>query len=777
VIGARYYRASGVFPNPEFESPRDYNGHGSHTGSTAAGNNNVTAIAFGSNLGQISGMAPAARLAFYKVLWHNAAAGNASGASVDLVAAINDAVADGVDVINYSISGSSQFVVDAVELAFLFAADAGVFVAASAGNNGPAVSTVAHNGPWVTTVAASTHTRSVTKEVTLGNGAKYTGIGTGPGVGSSPLIDSTAAGLPGADATAVRLCFSDADNNPTTLPPVPVLDPAIVAGKIVICERGANARIDKSLAVANAGGVGMIQYNPAVGMSFNADLHSVPSVHVDPDTGTALKTYAGTAGATASISEVLDIPIRAPQMAGFSSTGPAIAGGGDLLKPDITAPGVDILAAYAPPTRGQNFDVISGTSMSSPHIAGLAALLKSENPNWSPMWIKSALMTTAVDTDNTGGHIQRVGDATPFDYGNGHVVPKSSFRPGLIYDSDIDGWFQYACAIGQLQLIGGGATCASLPAIDPSDFNGPSIAGAQTVTRTVTNISKLQWIYRPEVSVPGFDVKVSPKLLFIPPGHSKSFTVTMTRTTAPIGAYAFGRLTWIPIPNLGVSVSSSIAVRPVPLAVPAQSVNFGTSGSITASPGYTGTLNTSTIGLVPATVTSFDLDTAGPNFSSAAPAAGPQVGLATVTIPAGTPLARFATFDADFPGVTDVDIWVYRLNTTGPPRTLVASSAGATAEETVTLTNPLAATYEIYVDLFAVGGDGTETVPFHSWVVPNSPAGNLTVSPASTPVTTGVPVTFNLMTSGLAADTRYLGRIDFSDGTSTLGSTIVRFDT
>ena len=299
----------------------------------------------------------------------------------------------------------------------------------------------------------------------------------------------------------------------------------------------------------------MIQYNPAIGQSFNADLHSVPSVHVDPATGTALKAYAATPGPTASISEVLDLPVRAPQMAGFSSPGPAVAGGGDLLKPDITAPGVDVLAAYAPPTRGQNFDVISGTSMSAPHIAGIAALLKSANPTWSPMWIKSALMTTAVDTDNTGGHIQRVGNATPFDYGNGHVVPPASFSPGLVYDSDLDGWFQYTCAIGQLQLIGGAGICASLPPIDPSDFNGPSIAigglaGTQTITRTVTNIdTEDAGVYRAEVSLPGFNVTVSPKTPTVPPGQSRTFTVTMTRTTAPIGAYAFGRLSGIRYPT------------------------------------------------------------------------------------------------------------------------------------------------------------------------------------------------------------------------------------
>ena len=247
-LGARYYRASAQFPTPEFRSPRDYNGHGSHTGSTAAGNNNIAAVAFGADLGRISGMAPAARLAYYKVLWHNAATGNASGSSVDLVAAINDAVADGVDVINYSISGTRKVIVDAVAVAFLFAAEAGVFVAASAGNNGPAGQ---HGGPQR---AVGDHRRGEHPHPQRHQGnhtwqqRKVRRHRTGPGVGSSPLIDSTAAGLPGAPALAVRLCFSDADNNPTN-GVVPVLDPAVVAGKIVICERGVNARIDKSLAV------------------------------------------------------------------------------------------------------------------------------------------------------------------------------------------------------------------------------------------------------------------------------------------------------------------------------------------------------------------------------------------------------------------------------------------------------------------------------------------------------------------------------------------------
>jgi hypothetical protein len=241
VIGARYYNASGLAQPFEYLSPRDFNGHGSHTASTAAGNNGVTATIFGDNVGQISGMAPAARLAIYKVLWHNPVTGGASGGTADLVAAIDQSVADGVDVINYSISGSTTFVVDSVEIAFLNAAAGGVFVAASAGNNGPAASTVAHNSPWLTTVAASTHNRSVTKRITLGNGATYTGVGVGPAVPSAPLIDSVNAGLAGAPADSVRLCFSDADNNPTN-GVVPVLDPALVTGKIVLCERGVTPR-------------------------------------------------------------------------------------------------------------------------------------------------------------------------------------------------------------------------------------------------------------------------------------------------------------------------------------------------------------------------------------------------------------------------------------------------------------------------------------------------------------------------------------------------------
>jgi hypothetical protein len=331
LIGARWYDFGGVdIVDPEFASPRDANGHGSHTASTAAGNYNVPAIVNGVEVGRASGMAPAARVAAYKVCYGNACGG------LEIAAAIDDATADGVDVINFSISGSTSSITDLTELAFFHAAAAGVFVSASAGNNGPATSTVAHNGPWNMTVAASTHDRLATKSVTLGNGVTYTGVGLGPAVASTPLIDSVNAGLSTADPLEVELCF------------IGTLDPAKVAGKQVLCRRGVNNRVDKSAAVQQAGGVGTILYNPTPN-SLNADFHFVPTVHVGPTEGAAIKAYiAGTATPTASQAASVTVSARAPEMAAFSSSGFAIAGNGDLLKPDVTAPGVDVMAAVSP---------------------------------------------------------------------------------------------------------------------------------------------------------------------------------------------------------------------------------------------------------------------------------------------------------------------------------------------------------------------------------------------------------------------------------------------
>ncbi|HQX01570.1 MAG TPA: S8 family peptidase, partial [Anaerolineales bacterium] len=256
LIGAQYFNAAhggdaGIAATRPWEylSARDYNAHGTHTASTAGGNFGVQATGPASVFGSISGMAPHAYISVYKALWSTETGDTASGFTSDLVAAIDQAVADGVDVINYSISGTSTNFLDPVEIAFLNAADAGVFVAASAGNSGPTTSTVAHPSPWITTVAAGTHNRNSAGSVTL-NAVTYSGASLAAAAVTAPLIDSTAAGLPGADPTQVALCYSSADGGA-------VLDPALVAGKIVVCDRGVTARVNKSLAVLEAGGVGM----------------------------------------------------------------------------------------------------------------------------------------------------------------------------------------------------------------------------------------------------------------------------------------------------------------------------------------------------------------------------------------------------------------------------------------------------------------------------------------------------------------------------------------
>ncbi|HYR00942.1 MAG TPA: S8 family peptidase, partial [Casimicrobiaceae bacterium] len=333
LIGARYYNAGwggnseidALFPF-EFNSPRDWAGHGTHTASTAGGNHGVPATGAASIFGSISGMAPRARIAAYKVCWADQPTGGGCFNS-DSVAAIDQAVSDGVDVINFSISGTLTNFLDPVEVAFLFAADAGVFVAASAGNSGPTTSTVAHPGPWLTTVAAGTHNRDGQGSVTLGNAVTYFGASVATAVGPLPLIDSTAAGLAGADPVKVALCYAAVDNGGT-----PVLDPALIAGKIVVCDRGVTARVNKSLAVQQAGGAGMILLNTSPN-SINADFHFVPTVHLQNTDRAAVKAYAATVGPTATINQatiVYNAP--APFTASFSSRGPLRAGGGDLLK-------------------------------------------------------------------------------------------------------------------------------------------------------------------------------------------------------------------------------------------------------------------------------------------------------------------------------------------------------------------------------------------------------------------------------------------------------------
>ena len=784
IVGARFYDEGLGGPDgvhalnaTEYLSPRDHHGHGSHTSSTAAGNYHTDAVVNGSSLGFASGMAPAARIAVYKALWGPTSSGTASGSSADLVAAIDDAVADGVDVINFSVSGSLTSDVDPVEIAFLFAADAGVFVSTSAGNDGPGASTVAHDSPWLMTTAAGTHDRSFLAAVTLGNGATYTGAGLGAAVPSSPLVLSTAAALTGASATSAALCFSK-DWDPAH--PEGALDPAKVAGRIVVCDRGTNDRVDKSQAVQEAGGIGMVLANVTPN-SLNADFHSVPTVHLQNTDGDAVKAYvAATANPTASLSQghvVSDA--EAPLVASFSSRGPGLAADGDILKPDLMAPGVDVLAAVSPDNHaGRMFDFDSGTSMAAPHVAGIAALLHQIHPDWSPLAIKSALMTTASRIDNAGSPLltDTGAPADAFDYGSGQVVANPASDPGLVYDSGFAEWVQFLCGSAQLDPAGG--TCAAFGSIDPSDLNTPNIAigdlvASQTVTRTVTGVGTTDK-YTVHVDAPaGFQVSVSPTTIKVKKGETVSYQVTFTRTTAAANEFSLGSLEWRSNKHV---VHSQLAIRPLDISAPAEATGTGTSGSVELAirPGYTGTLTASPAGLVPATVATATLSNAtGGSFSTTNPAAGPHTLKTTVTVPAGSILARFATFDADVPAGTDLDVFVYAAGTT----TLVGASSGATAEEQVDLATPAAGSYDVYVDLFATApGVTSQAVSAFSWALGTSAAGDLSATPATQPVTIGVPTTVTAAWTGLTAGTRYLGSIELGNGTETIGRTLIRID-
>nr|MBA3799359.1 S8 family serine peptidase [Geodermatophilaceae bacterium] len=389
-----------------YTTARDSNGHGTHTSTTAGGAPVANAIVLGVDRGAINGIAPGAHVAVYKVC-------GAQGCfQSDSVAAVGRGIEDGIDVINFSISGGTDPYADPVELAFLDAYAAGVFVAASAGNDGPGEGTVNHVSPWLTSVAASTQERAFESTLTVtGTTGTFTDTGASitDGAGPAPVVLASAA--PYSDA----LCTTPAPDG-------------LFAGKIVACERGVIARVEKGYNVLQGDALGMILYNPTLA-DIETDNHWLPTVHLADGTE-FLAFMAANPNATASFTAGQKATDQGDVMAAFSSRGP----GGDFLKPDLTAPGVQILAGHTPTPEditlgppGQLFQAIAGTSMSSPHVAGSAALLVALHPDWTPGQIKSALMTTAttavVKEDTTT-------PADPFDFGAGRIDLTRAGDPG-----------------------------------------------------------------------------------------------------------------------------------------------------------------------------------------------------------------------------------------------------------------------------------------------------------------------------------------------------------
>jgi hypothetical protein len=791
LIGAQYFVAGhggpDSIPTEEFLSARDFDGHGSHTASTAAGNNNTQIT--GDNIpvglqGKASGMAPRARIAAYKACWEKPDHTQVDCFTSDTVAAIDQAVADGVDAINYSISGTTTDFLNSVEVAFLFAEDAGVFVAASAGNSGPAVSTVAHPSPWLMTVAASTHDRLFQSTITLGDKTTYQGISVTQGAGPAPLIRSSDAGLLGADADKVRQCFSASANGG-----VAVLDPAKVSGKIVVCDRGipagttapTNARVDKPAAVKEAGGVGTIIANLLPGAGEVSDIHVAPAVHVNSTAGDAIRAYAATAGATASFTAgAPTIVTDAPKIAGFSSRGPSLATA-DQLKPDISAPGVDILAAVAPTNHeGRMWDLESGTSMSSPHIAGLSLLIKQAHPDWTPDMIKSAMMTTAYDLKDPV--------VDPFAQGAGHVDPTKFLDPGLVYQ--VGGFAKY---LGFICGTMGPAVSTSCPSvtIKANELNLPSMAigamaGADTLHRTVTSVSKVSETYKATVQgLTGIDVQVSPATFTIVPGAAQDYSVSFTEQSAPFGTYATGSITLTG--DHGHVVRIPVVVKPVKLQAPTEVAGTGVAGSLTynAKSGFNGTLTRTLFGLQAAT--KFDNHVNGDpgcGFDTAHPDAMVAAGIATlseITTPADTRYVRVQTFQSDSSAaVHDLDMFVYRAAPGSSTYSLVATSGGPDANEVVSTTSSVLTAagtkMKVYVHGCGVDSGGGDFTLF-SWAITGTPSNTFTSRPpATSAVTVGLVLPESFSWSGLPAGNRYLARLTYGDP-ATISSTVIGVST
>jgi subtilisin family serine protease len=784
LIGARDMRSLyNAFIGPElFDSARDFDGHGSHTAGTAAGNADVEASIFGIPRGTISGIAPRAHIVAYK------GCGDLGCFGGDLADAIDQAVADGVDVINYSIGSLTPGLDGPDDIAFLFATAAGVHVATSNGNAGPGASTVGSPAsvPWLTSVGASHHSRMFQGSAKLGDGTEYFGASVTHGVGPAKLVD--------AAQLRNELCSPDVRFTP---PP---------RGAIVLC-KGAVGRAAKSRAVTEQGGVGMILYNDADHQTLPSDNHFVPTVHVSNADGLAIKAYiASTApgvGGGKSLGKMAKAELFggeaverevAPFMAYFSSRGPVGSpASADIIKPDVTAPGVQILAANSPApgfdVAGELFQAIQGTSMSSPHVAGLFALLEDAHPTWTPAMAKSALMTTAYQ-DGVFKQDQ-VTPADPFDMGAGHVdgsgaasAPNSMFSPGIVYNATLGSYLGFLCDTDADWIptaFLGSEACPFLAGLgfptQAENLNYPSIgvsevAGTKTVTRRLTNVSGIALNLTAVVEEPdGYDVSITPSSLSIAAGASASFQVEFDNVDAPLDQWRFGSLTW---EGGGYEARSPIAVAAAQIEAPDSVTGTGVAGeaSFEVSFGYTGEYDAAAHGLAPnvpivGTVT----QDADQSFSPSDVGNGATAHAITLS---GSAFFRITLSTADLNPTNsgiDLDIYLYRGDQ------LVTLSGAAGTDELIELAAPDDGAYTLYVH-------GWETLglevgySINTWDVPTAGGGSLAIVAEPEDATARATGTITVGWSDLdAAVGDYLGAVSHHDADSQIGLTLVEVST
>ncbi|KAJ1416064.1 Peptidase S8/S53 domain [Sesbania bispinosa] len=563
LIGARNLVKSAI-EEPPFENFF----HGTHTTAEAAGRFVEDASVFGNAKGTAAGMAPEAHVAMYKVC--NTKVGCPESA---ILAAMDVAIEDGVDVLSLSLGlGSLPFFEDPIAIGAFSAIQSGIFVSCSAANSGPAYSTLSNEAPWILTVGASTIDRKIAASAKLGNGAEFEGETLFQPKDFSPQLLPLV--YPGGNAnvnqSSAAFCAPGSLNN---------LD-VIVKGKVVLCDVGGGVPSDvKGQEVLDAGGVAMIVVNsPPLGFSTFAVAHVLPAVHLSYNAGLAIKAYINSTykpTATVLFKGTVIGDSLAPTVVSFSSRGPSQESPG-ILKPDIIGPGVNILAAWAVSVDNKipAYDIVSGTSMSCPHLSGIAALLKSAHPDWSPAAIKSAIMTSA-NTKNLGGLPildQRLLPADVFATGAGHVNPLRANDPGLVYDIQPEDYIPYLCGLGYSDreisiLVQRRVRCSYVRSIPEAQLNYPSFSiilgsTSQLYTRTLTNVGPARSTYKVKLEVPlALGMSVNPsQITFTEVNQKITYSVEfIPEIKENRGNHSFtqGSLTW---------VSDTHAVR-IPISV------------------------------------------------------------------------------------------------------------------------------------------------------------------------------------------------------------------
>ena len=779
IVGARYYIDGFLARNEldpgEFVSPRDAAGHGTHVATIIAGNS-TTATLFGTRIGPISGIAPRARIAVYKACWLKPGVADAHCATSDLARAIDDSVADGVDILNYSVGSLDRDLTAPDDIALLNAHDAGVLTVVAAGNDGPELGTIGSpsSAPWVLTVAATTQNATryeegleVVSPATLAGLVTMREASFTPQLLGHPAIESALALVD--DGHEV---IGEGGQGTTRDACEPLLNGPLLDGKIALLERGGCLFDVKLKRVEEAGAIAAIVYNnagPPITMNGAAGSVLIPAVMIGTADG---QDFVDVLVAGGGIDVRLEKGVLTQrrdtgfELAEFSARGPSLSEA-DFVKPDVTAPGVNILGGHSPDfaqgLRGELFQYRSGTSQAAPEVAGVVALLKEANPTWSPATLKSALVTSAYpqvvleDGETLAG---------PFDMGAGHIDPNLANDPGLVYDSGYLDHAAYLCSLLDSPLSR--AECDTLVqhgyALAPRDLNLPSIGITElitgdAVTRRVTNVGPTA-TYRATVEdLPGITAAVTPASITLSTGESAEFTLELRRESAELDFWTFGTLTWSDGER---NVVSPLALRPVTLRAPGEIALTGTSGSgnLAVDFGFAGAYGATVHGLhAPGLRASAHVDDDATNRFGFRTDAG--VNAHFFTLSAGELFMRVALFDELTDGADDLDLYLFHCPTP-TTCTQVGQSGSFTSAEEIDLVFPEPGLYAALVHGFetdqVAGGPGADYDLFAWSLGPGDDAGNLRIVTPGT-VNEGDRLNFAYDYGPLAEGTRYLGAV------------------